>query len=72
MFVTRTWYGLTTKQDFMKKYLTKIYSKNLENHGFVVYHPSNNGHVTDPIADKVSKIVLKVQENFGNTYKKSY
>ena len=36
--------------NFMKKYqiLAEIYSKNLENHGFLVYHPSNNGNVTGP------------------------
>ena len=41
---------LTTKKDFMKKYqeLAEIYSKNLENHRFLVYHPSNDGHVTGP------------------------
>ena len=58
----------------MKKYqkLAEIYSKNLENHRFLVYHPSSYGHVTDPRADKASKIVLKVvKENFGNTFKKS-
>ena len=58
----------------MKKYqkFAKIYSKKLENHGFLVYHPSKNGQMTDPRADKVSKIVLKVvQEDFGNTCKKS-
>ena len=34
--------------------------KNLESHRFLVYHPSNEGHVTGPRADKASKIVLKV------------
>ena len=50
----------------MKKYqkLADIYSKNLENHGFLVYDPSR--------ADKVSKTVLKVvQEDFSNTCEKS-
>ena len=54
----------------MKKYqkLAEIYSKNLENHRFLVYHPSNDGHVAGPRADKVSKTVLEVvHENFGNT-----
>ena len=56
----------------MKKYerFAEICSQNLENRRYLVYHPSNNGHVTDPIADKVSKIVLKVvQEDFDNTCK---
>ena len=43
--------------------------KNLEIHGFIVYHdPSNNGWQA-PRADKVSKIAVKVaQEDFGNTW----
>ena len=34
----------------MKKYqnFDEIYPKNLENHRFLVYHPSSNGHVTGP------------------------
>ena len=47
--------------------LAEIYSKNLENREFLVYHPFNNGQT--PRAAKNSKIVLKVvQEDFGNTY----
>ena len=59
----------------MMKYqqITEICSKKLEIHGFLVYHPSNNGHVTEPRADKVSKIVLEVvQDDFANICKKSY
>ena len=52
--------------------LAEIFSKNLKNHGFRAYHPSNNGHVTGPGADKVSKIDLKVvQKDFHGTYKNS-
>ena len=63
------------QRNLMKKYqkLAEIFSKNLENHGFFVYHPSNNGPWQAPRADKVSKIFLKVvQEDFGNTCKKSH
>ena len=42
--------NLATKKDFTEKYnkLVEIVSKNFENHGFPVYHPSNNAHVTGP------------------------
>ena len=59
----------------MKKYqkLAEKYSKNLESHRFLVYHPSNDSHVTDTIADTFSKMVIKMfQENFDNTCIKSY
>ena len=68
-------WDLTTKKDFMEKYqkLAEIYSKNLENCRFLAYHPFNDGHVTGPWADKALKIVWKVvQEDFGNTGKKSF
>ena len=55
----------------MKKYqkLAWIFLKKLENHGFLVYQPSNlMVTLQAPKADKVSKIVLKVvQGDFGNT-----
>ena len=37
MSITTTRYDLTTKTDFMKKHqkLAEIFSKNLENHGFL-------------------------------------
>ena len=46
----------------MKKYkkFAEIFSKYFENHGFLVYHPFNNGHVTGPKADKFSIIVLNL------------
>ena len=45
----------------MKKYkkFAEIFSNNFGNHGFLVYHPYNNGHVTGPKANKFSKIVLR-------------
>ena len=50
MFITTTRYNIATKKNFTKKYqkLAEIFSKNLENHGFRVYHHFNNVHVTDP------------------------
>ena len=50
VFTTRTWYDLPNKKDFIKRYqqLAERFSKNLENHGFLVYQPSNSGHATGP------------------------
>ena len=50
MFTTTARYHLVTNIDFTKKYqkLAKILSKNLQNHGFLVQHPVDNGHVTGP------------------------
>ena len=72
MFITTTRYDLATKKDFTKKCqkLAEVFSENLENHGFLVYHASNNGHVKAWRADKVSIVVFKVvQEDFRNTIK---
>ena len=40
--------GSCYKKDFMNKYqkLAEIYSKDLVNQGFLVYHSSNTGHLT--------------------------
>ena len=50
MFIISTRYDLATKKNFTNKYqkLAEIFSKNLENHGSLVYYPSNNGDVTSP------------------------
>ena len=59
----------------MKKYqkLAEIYSKNLENHEFLVYHPSNNGHVTGHQSLKSFENCVKVVEaHFDKTFKERY
>ena len=50
MFITSTRSHLANKNDFTKKYqkLAEIFSKNLENHGSLVYHSSKNGDVKSP------------------------
>ena len=47
--------------------------KDLENHGYLVYHPSNNDHVTSLQSWYSLKIIIKVvQEDFSNTCKNLY
>ena len=63
------------KKDFMKKYqnLAEIFSENLENRVFLVYHPSIMVTWQVLRADKVSKIILKVvQEDFDIICKEFY
>ena len=50
----------------------RYFLKNLENREFHILHPSNDGHVTDPHADRVSEMVLTVaQKNFDDICYKS-
>ena len=55
---------LILQQEFDKilqpKKLIKKDQENLGNGDFLVYHPSNNGHMENPSNDKFSKIILKV------------
>ena len=46
----------------MKKHnkLAEIFSVKIENYGVFVYIHSNNGNVTGPRADKVSKLLYKL------------
>ena len=73
MSITTTRWNQAAKKDFMKKYqkLVEIFSKNHENHGFLVYPPQIMVMWQAHRADKLTKIILIFsQEDFGSTSKK--